>query len=56
MNKKLPVFFHIPKNAGTYIFNYVFWCIFVPTVEAQYRCNLEVLNSDGSIAYRVIYQ
>lgn len=51
---KLPVFFHIPKNAGTYIFNYVFWHIFMVQPAGKYRCNLEVLNADGSIAYRVI--
>lgn len=53
MIKKLPVFFHIPKNAGTYVYNYTFWVVFINTLKKKNPCNLEVIR-DGVIAYRLI--
>lgn len=52
-NRKLPVFFHIPKNAGTYVYNYAFWSLFINTLKSVNPCNLEVIK-DGAIAYRLI--
>ena len=53
MSKKLPVFFHIPKNAGTYVYNYAFWSVFINTLKSKNPCNLEVIRG-GVIAYRLI--
>ena len=53
MSKELPVFFHIPKNAGTYVYNYAFWSVFINTLKSKNPCNLEVIR-DGVIAYRLI--
>lgn len=53
MSKELPVFFHIPKNAGTYVYNYAFWSVFINTLKSKNPCNLEVIR-DGGIAYRLI--
>ena len=51
--RKLPVFFHIPKNAGTYIYNCVFRDIFDNYNTNPHKCNLEVIH-DGAIIFRII--
>ena len=51
--QQVPVFFHIPKNAGTYCYHKL-WSVFVAASQSPYKCNLEVIDSRGNIAYRVI--
>lgn len=53
MTNKLPVFFHIPKNAGTYVYNRSFNIVkqFINT--AQETLNLEVKNK-GEPVYRIV--
>ena len=52
MNKKLPVFFHIPKNAGTYINNRCF-SIMRQQSDGRSPYHIDVLKS-GVICYRVL--
>ncbi len=52
--RKLPVFFHIPKNAGTFILNRIFaYSIAFNKGNQLYNRRVHVLK-DGHIAYRII--
>lgn len=51
--KKLPVFFHIPKNAGTYVYNVSYWTISKNLLNSKKPWSLEVFK-DNNIAYRII--
>lgn len=52
-NKKLPVFFHIPKNAGTYVYNASYWTVCNNLSSPEKPWSLEVFKN-GKIAYRLI--
>lgn len=53
MNYKLPVFFHIPKNAGTYTYNIAFRSVFLNLLDKGRACNLEVFKNE-KLSYRLI--
>ena len=50
---KLPVFFHIPKNAGTYVYNASYWTISNNLLNSEKPWSLEVFKNN-QIAYRII--
>jgi len=51
--RKLPVFLHIPKNAGTYINNRAFTIMQETAAEGQNCYHIDVLK-EGRIAYRLL--
>lgn len=50
---KLPVFFHIPKNAGTYTYNVSFWSLYINLFKPERLWNLEVFKKN-KLSYRLV--
>ena len=50
---KLPVFFHIPKNAGTYTYNISFWSLCNNLLNSERPWSLEVIKNN-QLSYRLI--
>jgi hypothetical protein len=50
---KLPVFFHVPKNAGTYTYNVSFWSLCINLLDSEKPWSLEVFKNN-KLSYRLI--
>lgn len=50
---KVPTFFHIPKNAGTYVYNVSFWSLCVNLLNSEKPWALEVFKN-SKLSYRLI--